>query len=263
MQIDAHVHYDNVKQLKKLLKAEDRIGTDKVVLFSTEGNCGADNEGVMKAHKAHPDRIIPFARLVPDMHTPADVRRFHEAGFVGFKAIIVRKNYDDPSYFPLYAAAADCGMPILFHLGIIGRSSDSFDVSSDRMKPIHCDTIARAFPKLRIIGAHLGNPWYEEAAMAARWNRNLWFDLSGSTLKAKTPQFIRSLLWWDKPGHPYKGHGGKLPWDKIVFGTDVGSNWIDDVYNDYVNLCNVLDIKAADRRKILGGNAAEALSIRR
>jgi len=264
MQIDVHVHFDgNARQLKALLKACDKVGTEKLVIFSTKGACGADNEAVMRAHKLAPDRIIPFARLVPDVHGPADVRRFHEQGFVGFKCIIVRRNYDDHAYYPLYAAAGECGMPILFHLGIVGRSDREFDVSSDRMRPIFMDTIARAFPELRIIGAHLGNPWYEEAAMAARWNRNLWFDLSGSTLKAKSPQFIRALLWWDRPNHPYKGHGGKMPWDKICFGTDVSNEWMEDIYNDYVNLCNVLEIGEADRKKIFGGNAAEVLKLKK
>ena len=263
MQIDAHLHYSkDPKKFSELLKASDRIGTDKIILFSTEGNSGADNDGVMRAHRERPDRIIPFARLVPDMHTPADVRRFHEEGFAGFKAIMVRRNYDDHAYYPLYAAAAECGMPILFHLGIVARIEGTFDISSDRMRPIHMDTLARAFPNLRIIGAHLGNPWYEEAAMAARWNSNLWFDLSGSTLKAKPPSFIRALLWWDKPGHPYKGHGGKMPWDKIVFGTDVAAEWMEDIHRDYVDLCAALELSAADRAKIFGGNAAEILGIK-
>jgi uncharacterized protein len=263
MQIDAHVHYSkDPAHLDGLLRASDKIGTDKIVIFSTQGNAGADHDGVRQAYRAHPDRLIPFARLVPDMHTPADVRGFKEQGFVGFKCIKVRRNYDDHAYYPLYAAAAECGMPILFHLGIVARSDRDFDISSDRMRPIYLDTLARAFPTLRILGAHLGNPWYEEAAMAARWNSNLWFDLSGSTLKAKSPEFIRSLLWWDKPGHPYKGHGGKLPWDKIVFGTDVGNDWIEDVYRDYVRLCDTLEIGAADRQKIFGGNAAELLGLK-
>lgn len=51
------------------------------------------------------------------------------------------------------------------------------------MRPIYLDTIARAFPDLKIIGAHLGNPWYQEAAEVARWNPNVFFDLTGSTLK--------------------------------------------------------------------------------
>ena len=262
MQIDAHVHSDgSEKHIRALLKACDKVGTDKVVIFSCPGNYGANNEGVMKAHKRHPDRIIPFARLVPDMHTPADVKRFHEQGFVGFKCIRTNRNYDDPAYFPLYQAAAECRMVILFHLGIVARSAFAHDVNSNRMRPIYLDTICRAFPNLHVHGAHLGNPWYEEASMSARWNANLWFDLSGSTLKKKTPAFLRSLLWWDRPGHPYQGHMGKHPFEKIVFGTDVAHEWMADVHQDYQLLLDAMDVPPEYRAKIMGGNAMEILGI--
>ena len=264
MQIDAHVHSDgSEKHIRALLKACDKVGTDKVVIFSCPGNYGAKNEGVMKAHQRHPDRIIPFARLVPDMHTPADVRRFHEEGFVGFKCIRTNRNYDDPAYFPLYEAAAECKMVILFHLGIVGRSDSGHDVNSNRMRPIYLDTICRAFPKLHVHGAHLGNPWYEEASMSARWNANLWFDLSGSTLKKKTPEFLDGLLWWHRGHHPYRGHERRHPYSKIVFGTDVDSEWIEDVYNDYVKLCDALDIPKKWRNAIFGGNAERMLFMKK
>jgi hypothetical protein len=51
----------------------------------------------------------------------------------------------------------------------------------DRMRVTTLDNIARRFPKLTI-GAHLGNPDYAWAAEIGRWNPNLYFDLSGSTL---------------------------------------------------------------------------------
>jgi hypothetical protein len=50
------------------------------------------------------------------------------------------------------------------------------------MRTFHLEEIARRFPKLTVIGAHWGNPEYEWAAEVARWNPNVLFDLSGSTL---------------------------------------------------------------------------------
>ena len=48
------------------------------------------------------------------------------------------------------------------------KNERSQNASSARMRPIYLNTIARAFPDLKIIGAHLGNPWYQEAAEVAR-----------------------------------------------------------------------------------------------
>ena len=58
----------------------------------------------------------------------------------------------------------------------------------------YLNPIARDFLFLSIIGVYLGNPQHEKATMAARWNPNLYFDLTGSTLKKKSPEFLLSLL---------------------------------------------------------------------
>jgi predicted TIM-barrel fold metal-dependent hydrolase len=99
--------------------------------------------------------------------------------------------------------------------------------------------------------------------MSARWNANLWFDLSGSTLKKKTPEFIDSLFWWHRGHHPYRGHERKHPYTKILFGTDVDSEWIEDVHQDYVKLCDALDIPTKWRKAIFGGNAERMLFMRK
>ena len=131
------------------------------------------------------------------------------------------------------------------------------DINNNRMKPIYLDTIARKFPQIKIIGAHFGNPWYDETGMVARWNGNIWFDLSGSTLKKLSSRRIRELLWWDKPGNYYQGHLGKHPFDKILFGTDVAYGRMEDVYNDYLQLCDELDMEEKYRKKLFGETVQE------
>src|SRR5438067_111850 len=54
------------------------------------------------------------------------------------------------------------------------------DVSATRMHPFHLDTLANNFPKLKLIGAHLGGTGnYDAAASVARWRPNVFFDMSG------------------------------------------------------------------------------------
>ena len=50
------------------------------------------------------------------------------------------------------------------------------------MKRIYLDHIARLFPRLNIIGAHFGNPWWEEAWTMLKSNDNIYADLSGGTV---------------------------------------------------------------------------------
>ena len=257
--IDCHVHYGGREgELDGLLKTCDRLGIDKCVVFP-----GPSNDAVLEAAKAQPDRIIPFAFFALGTDPPERADEFADAGFRGIKFINPKANYNSSDYWPVYGRAAERGLVVLFHLGIVARRRDMEmdDRDSNRCRPIYLDHIARLFPALKIIGAHLGNPWYEEATMSARWNANLWFDLSGSTLKKKTARFIRSLLWWDKPGHPYQGHMGKHPYEKIVFGTDVAHEWMPDVHQDYQLLMDGMDVPPEYREKIMGGNAAGILGI--
>jgi len=257
--IDCHVHFDGGEgELASLLKTCDQIGIDRCVIFP-----GPSNDAVREAAHAHPDRLIPFAFFALGTDAPLRVAEFHDAGFRGIKFINPADNYNSRAYAEVYGRMAELGMVALFHLGIVGRRRDEEpdDRDSNRTRPIHLDHIARSFPALRIIGAHFGNPWYEEAAMAARWNSNLWFDLSGSSLKAKSPQFFRALLWWDRPGHPYQGHGGKHPFDKLVFGTDVAHEWMSDVHQDYQLLLDGMGVPPHYRAKIMGETAAGILGI--
>ncbi len=259
MVIDCHVHFAGGDgELDSLLTACDRIGIDKAVIFGRHAN-----DAVMAAAQAQRDRIIPFAFFALGDDEPERIGEFADAGFRGVKFIDPRANYNDRAYWPVYGRMAERGLVALFHLGIVARRRDmeQDDRDSNRCRPIYLDHIARLFPALKIIGAHLGNPWYEEATMSARWNANLWFDLSGSTLKKKTPQFLRSLLWWDRPGHPYQGHMGKHPYEKIVFGTDVAHEWMADVHQDYQLLLDGMGVPPEYRAKILGGNAMEILGI--
>ena len=259
MVIDCHVHFGGGDgELDSLLRTCDAIGIDKAVIFGRHAN-----DAVRAAAESQPDRIIPFAFFALGDDAPDRIHEFADAGFRGVKFIDPRANYNDGAYWEVYGRMAERGLVALFHLGIVARRRDmeQDDRDSNRCRPIYLDHIARLFPALRIIGAHLGNPWYEEATMSARWNANLWFDLSGSTLKKKTPDFIRSLLWWDKPGHPYQGHMGKHPFEKIVFGTDVAHEWMADVHQDYQLLLDGMGVSPEHRERIMGGNAVEILGI--
>ena len=95
------------------------------------------------------------------------VDRFHAAGFRGLgESPGPLKNYDDRSYWPIYERAEKYRMIMLFHTGIVNRTQPEIpsDISVDRMRPTTLDGIARRFPKLTLIGAHLGNPDYAWAA---------------------------------------------------------------------------------------------------
>ena len=90
--------------------------------------------------------------------------------------------------------------------------------------------------------------------MSARWNPNLFFDLTGSTLKKKSPAFIGELLWWSETTE-YGSSVWSSAWEQIVFGTDVIPARVKGVIDDYHALLSALDIEEQLVRKVYYGTA--------
>lgn len=259
--IDLHQHAPGEGGLDARVEACARAGVVKAVLQGLpERRRPGDNAAVLAASQAHPALFIPFYGGEMDTMTADDVSRARDEGFIGLKFIGPGKAYNDRGYFPLYKRAAELGMPALFHLGIIANTPGWQDCDSSLMRPIYLDHIARRFPSLRIIGAHFGNPWSDEAAMCCRWNPNLFFDLSGSLLKYRKPSYLSELLWWKARG-PYASPDRTDAWEKIVFGSDVESGQIEDVVNDYANLMHELALLPELREAVWHGTAARVLGV--
>ena len=129
-----------------------------------------DLELMVDAVRSHPDVFIGYGRVRPDDPTAVrQIETFKKKGFRGIKFHSPRENWDDPSYFQAYRLCEEYGMVMLLHTGISSRREFENPTwgSSSRMRPMYLDTLCRQFPRTVIQGAHLGNPWYEEAAEAA------------------------------------------------------------------------------------------------
>ncbi|MGH9631121.1 MAG: amidohydrolase family protein, partial [Bryobacteraceae bacterium] len=222
-------------------------------------------ETVKKAAAAHPDVIIPYGRVsVDDPGAMAEIDKFAAAGFKGVKMHTPRLNWDDPHYFPTYARLLKHGMLALFHTGISFRGKEAQYTSMARMRPSFLDTICRAFPELWVQGAHFGNPWYDEAAEAARWSPRLYFDLTGSTLikKAKNLGVFKEFLWWEGAGQ-HTSPDAVYAFEKLVFGTDEPPENLETVLARHEAMFDACGVPEASRAKILGATMAKILGISR
>jgi hypothetical protein len=245
--IDVHVHYNGEPGfLEKLL---DKLNATDGLAFLLTTPKGFPQAS--KFIKEHPGRLIGFGDIKlddPDVLTEID--RFHEAGFRGLGEITsTLKNYDDHAYWPVYDRANKYHMILLFHTGIVNRlhPEEPADISFDRSRVTRLDLIARHWPKLIIIGAHLGNPDYAEAAEIGRWNPNLYFDLSGSTLIKKKDDygFFRTVFWWTGVVSPHTPGTGGSAFEKLVFASDVFGGELQEFdlalarYHAMLNACEV------------------------
>lgn len=265
MVIDTHVHLDNRDgYLEELMETVSSLRIDRIVLFTVRpGTKWASNDDVMEAHLRYPDRIIPFYCFSLGVDDPKDVERVHRDGYRGLKLINPKANYNDESYFPVWERCEDLGLITTFHTGIVARRPDqvNFDIDSSRMKVIYLDRIARKFQRMIMFVAHLGNPDYGEACMMCRWHANMYFDLSGSTLKYKGPEFFKEMFWWGADTLRYRDEFGRGPWEKILFGSDVTPSEMAGVMQDYERLFDGLGLSPDLRSKVMGDTAARLLGL--
>lgn len=259
--IDSHQHWrmapDYIDTLVRTYRPRNAMAC---VLTPFEGL-----ETVRQAAARFPDVVIPYGEVnIDDPAVLSHISRFAAAGFKGIKMHRPKYNWDDFGYFSVYQRLQDLRLVALFHTGIVaGTGSGQPEPSSmARMRPSFLHTIARSFPALRIQGAHLGNPWYEEAAEAARWAKNLHFDLTGSSLlkKERNLAVFKEYLWWAGPS-AHSSPDAVYAFEKLVFGTDEPPDALDNMLGRYEAMLNACDVPEVSRRKIYGGTMAGILGI--
>lgn len=265
--IDTHQHYeDKPDYFDRLVKTYRARNAMACVLTPYKWI-----DTLKKAAAAYPDVVIPYGQVnVDDADVLAQIDAFVAMGAKGIKMHTPRRNWDDESYYPVYAKLQEKNLLALFHTGIVctivdgacGVSDEPQQSSMAKMRPAFLHTIARAFPRLRIQGAHLGNPWYDEAAEAARWSTNMYFDVTGSTLIKKQSNLavFKEYLWWQGPT-AHSPSNAVYAFEKLVFGTDERPEEIDNMLSRYEAMLTACGVPEASRRKIYGETMARLLGI--
>jgi len=265
--IDSHIHCGSTeKWVEDMVRIYRSYNAMACVLTWIE-----DLDLMVDAIKSYPDVFIGYGRVnIDDPKAVREIESFKKAGFVGMKFHSPQKNFDDISYFQVYRLCEEYGMYLLFHTGISSRGIQDTPAwtSSSRMRPMYLDTLCRAFPRVKIQGAHLGNPWYEEAAEAARWNPNLFFDVTGSTLfkfiKLNRLDKMNDILWWSSEegeNNPHTLKGGPSAWEHIVFGTDENPEGLTGNIERFSMMLEANNVPQESRKKMWGLTMAENLGI--
>ncbi|MBL7189219.1 MAG: amidohydrolase family protein [Phycisphaerae bacterium] len=265
--LDSHIHCGGTEAwVEEMVKTYRHYNAMAFVLTWMD-----DMELMKDAATSYPDVFIKCGRVnLDDSNAIREIETFKKNGFVGMKFHSPQKNYDDPSYFQIYRLCEEYRLHTLFHTGISSHTIKDEPQwgSSARMRPMYLDTICRQFPRLTVQGAHFGNPWYEEAAEAARWNPALYFDVTGSTLlkfiKLDKLARMSEILWWasDEAEHnPHALKGGPDAWEHIVFGTDEKPSGLTANIERFQKMLDANNVPPATREKMWGLTMAKVLGI--
>lgn len=257
--------YDEPGYGEALAQTAGNLGIDHLCIAGGESRYGlAANAEVRRLADSYPDLFIPFARVDPGKDDAATVERFDRIGFAGLCVWAPPVPYDDSSFFPLYEAAVALEMPIRFHTGLlpVTEMDRALGVRCANMRPVFLDTLARCFPRLKIVGVGLGGPWWEEAAETMRLHQNVLFDLSGGILNQKGTEFLNAVFrparapLWDEES------AGSM-WAHVLFGSGVRYDEIASVEGDYQRFFRAMAVEERESEAVMGGTAARLLGIDR
>ncbi len=175
---------------------------------------------------------------------PDAVRETFRIRDLGLYGIKLHPDYqhvfvDDRRFFPVYDAAAELHLPITFHAGM-----DPLSPKLVHAPPEKIARIARMFPKLTIIAAHLGGMRQcDEAEKYVVGLENVYLDTAMSFRFCSAEQARRMIL----------KHGT----DRVLFASDCP--WSRPT--DELRFVNQLNLSSGDMEKILFRNALQLLHL--
>jgi predicted TIM-barrel fold metal-dependent hydrolase len=165
------------------------------------------NEFIAETVSKDPQHRIGVASIDPS--DPKALVLADAAAAMGLKGIKLSPPYQDfhphsPKAWALYERASELGLFLLFHQGWV------FDPRCliENANPILLDRVAGAFPNMKIIIAHLGQPWLWETIGVMIRRKNVFTDLSARLNK---PWQVYNALM---SATEYKVT------DRILFGSD-------------------------------------------
>jgi predicted TIM-barrel fold metal-dependent hydrolase len=171
---------------EKRVNQMDACGVDKSAIFCVDyaaitGEPGVtiedQNRMVAEAAKRFPDRLVPFFCIDPRREGALEMfkRGVEDWGMRGLKFHPTAGffPYQEECY-PLYEACLEYGLPVIVHTG-----SQPAPMKFRFARPVYLDDVAGDFPDLKIIAAHVGHAWWEEALLVAGVKPNIYFDFSG------------------------------------------------------------------------------------
>jgi predicted TIM-barrel fold metal-dependent hydrolase len=157
--------------------------------------------------------IIPFGTLHPMIENIIEEVSFlKQNGIRGIKLHPEFQNFymDDQAVFPLYDALSEAGFVLVFHTG-----TDPGPFSNDHSLPHRLLKVHQAFPRLTLVGSHMGGHQVWDQVEEVLVSLPIYFETSTAPENFLRESFVRMC----------RRHGTQ----RILFGSD--TPWYDQVYD--------------------------------
>lgn len=244
----------------KLLAEMDAAGVDQAFLLAFEvgrvEGFSVPNDFVARMCARHPGRFVGFAS-VDGAHPAAAVDLRSAVTGLGLRGLKTAPCYlgmspADRRWYDVYATAEELGVPVLMHTGY----TPSKKADARYFSPLLAEPVARDFPGLKVILAHLGTPWTAPCVELLARHPNLHADLSIFGSYQSVPTVARALA--------HARRVGVL--DRLLWGTDYPFATMTDSVARMAELARDPEpwpdgtvLSAEEHRALMGGTAARLL----
>ncbi len=248
----------DITQVVNEFEAEERVDVEKIVVlgWDTGHNYGGvkfSNEELARMVAQYPDKLIGFCQVNHNYGVDKAVDELKhcikELKLSGLKLHTVLQDFapNDRKMYPIYETCVELDIPLMFHTGYEGIGTGIPGGDGVRQKygdPMLIDDVAADFPNLRIIMAHPGWPWHDNAIAVAMHKTNVYMDISSMRPK-HFPDSIKKYMRTRNFAR------------KVLFGTDYPYATIEEYITDLAEF----NIKPDLMNRIMYDNAVEFLRL--
>lgn len=262
MIIDCHTHIGKmggkVWTPQDLLARMDEAGIDYSILIAFGDKDEASGIKKVLEECSKNDRLIAVGNVdFPTFNEEQleSLKSFLKEGRI--KAVKFYLGYHkypilEPKLVPIYEYCEQNKYPVIFHTGVLEVGHTGLLKYS---YPLSVDEVADKFPNLKIIIAHMGNPWIVDCAAVMLKNKNVYMDFSAyfteyaPIRQAEVDFFVKQLS-------EVKFFLGDFK--KCLFGTD----WPLYSQKEYLNAVQKLPMTDEEKELVFWKNAKEIFNLK-
>lgn len=266
MIIDAHTHVGfesdgskvNIQEkFKKLLQESQENKISELIIIA----------GFKKDDPDTTENLINLTKEVKNVHVIAslDIKKYSQKDLRQLeeylkknqiKGIKIYTGYqhifpNNSRCTPIYKICEKYNVPVIFHSGdtLAGYVKDP---KVKYAHPLHIDDVATDFPNLKIVIAHMGNPWFLDCAEVIHKNPNVYADISGLVVGDQFEISYKNLM--KRKIEDLLAYVGE---NKLLYGTD----WPLCPTKEYLRFIKTLRLSKKAREKLLYKNAQKIFNL--
>ncbi|MGE0735008.1 MAG: amidohydrolase family protein [Alphaproteobacteria bacterium] len=184
--------------LSEMIAEMDEVGVGQAVVsgYDARNTSGlyVENDWVAELSRKLPGRIVggigidPLADIMTSLAEIERCAKQYDFRLVRMFPYAVDLPPSDRRFYPIYAKCVELDLAVWMQVGHTAGL-----MPSDPGRPIYLDRVALDFPKLRVIGGHIGWPWEQEMIAMAVKHPNIYISTCAHAPEYFPPSIVHFM----------------------------------------------------------------------